>query len=78
MPQRERRNEVDQHEQDDPGIRWVCECSNPPVLLAIYDQSGRIEIKVRDRYYIAHDQLQATCPKCGARHVLNIRRQPEA
>jgi len=73
----ERRYEVDQHEHEDRSVRWVCDCSNPPVLLAIYDQSGRIEIKVRDRYYIAHDQLQATCPKCGTRHVLNIHWPPE-
>jgi hypothetical protein len=72
----ERRYVVEQHEHDDRAIRWVCDCSNPPVLLAIYDQSGRIEIKVRDRYYIAHDQLQATCPRCGTRHLLNIRQSP--
>ena len=64
------------YEHEDRGIRWVCDCSNPPVLLAIYDQSGRIEIKVRDRYYIAHEELQATCPRCGTRHVLNIRQSP--
>ncbi|HET7037313.1 MAG TPA: hypothetical protein VFI42_16630 [Thermomicrobiaceae bacterium] len=48
----------------------------PPVLLAIYDRSGRIEIKVRDRRYVAHDQLQATCPRCGTCHTLNIRQPP--
>lgn len=63
-------------EREDPSVRWVCDCSTPPVLLAIYDRSGRIEIKVRDRHYIAHDQLQATCPRCGARHTLNIRQPP--
>jgi hypothetical protein len=63
-------------EAGDQSIRWVCDCSNPPVLLAIYDPSGRIEIKVRDRHYIAHNQLQATCPRCGTRHMLDIRRPP--
>jgi hypothetical protein len=67
---------VAQREHEGHSIRWVCNCSNPPVLLAIYDRSGRIEIKVRDRYYIAHDQLQATCPRCGTRHVLDIRQPP--
>lgn len=60
----------------DRGLRWVCDCSMPPVLLAIYDRSGRIEIKVRDRRYVAHDQLQATCPRCGTCHTLNIRQPP--
>lgn len=64
--------ESDEHETQE--VRWVCECSNPPVLLAVYDQTGRIEIKVRDRYYIARNQLQATCPRCGAHHVLDIRK----
>jgi hypothetical protein len=57
--------------------RWVCHCSNPPILLAIYDASGRIEIRVRDRHYIARNRLQATCPRCGAQHVLEIPRLPE-
>ena len=57
-------------------VRWVCDCATPPVLLAIYEPSGRIEIKVRDRHYIAHNQLQATCPRCGTRHTLDIRQPP--
>lgn len=61
------------HEHEGRSTRWVCDCSNPPVLLAIYDDSGRIEIKVRDRYYVAHDLLHAVCPRCGTRHVLDIR-----
>ena len=57
---------------NNPGIRWVCRCAHPPVLLAIYDHTGRIEVKVGDRYYIARDHLQATCPRCGTRHTLEI------
>ena len=64
---------MEDHEPGSRAIRWVCDCTHPPVLLAVYDESGRIEIKVRDRYYIAHDRLQAICPRCGARHVLDIR-----
>jgi hypothetical protein len=61
------------HPGSDQSVRWVCDCTTPPVLLAIYEPSGRIEIKVRDRHYIAHNQLQATCPRCGTRHTLDIR-----
>ena len=53
--------------------RWVCHCSHPPVLLAIYDRMGRIEIKVGDRYYIARGRIQAVCPKCGSWHTLEVR-----
>lgn len=52
--------------------RWVCHCSQPPILLAIYDQTGRIEIKVGDRFYIAQGQIQAACPRCGAWHTLDL------
>ncbi len=54
------------------GIRWVCHCIQPPVLLAIYDRTGRIEIKVGDRYYIAQDRMQAACPRCGTWHTLEV------
>jgi hypothetical protein len=54
------------------GIRWVCQCIQPPILLAIYDQTGRIEIKVGDRYYIAQERMQAACPRCGTWHTLEV------
>jgi len=66
---------VDDHAQVHEHTRWVCDCTNPPVLLAIYDESGRIEIKVRHRHYIASGRLEATCPRCGAHHVLDVRQQ---
>jgi hypothetical protein len=69
---------VKHHEHEDHSVRWACDCSSPPVLLAIYDDSGRIEIKVRDRYYIARGRPQAVCPRCGTRHVLDIRRHPSS
>jgi hypothetical protein len=56
------------------GIRWVCHCSSPPILLAMYDETGRIEVKVGDRYYIAQGRIQASCPRCGTWHTLEIRR----
>jgi hypothetical protein len=66
--------QVGDREHEGGSRRWVCDCTQPPVLLAIYDDSGRIEIKVRDRYYIARGRLQATCPRCGTRHLLDIHR----
>lgn len=65
-----------QRSQSAPSMRWVCECTNPPTLLATYDGSGRIEVKVRDRRYIARDRLLAICPRCGTRHLLQIRGLP--
>lgn len=52
--------------------RWVCRCTEPPVLLAIYEETGRIEVKVRQRRYIAHGRLEAICPRCGTRQVLHV------
>ncbi len=57
-----------------PRYRWECRCSDPPILLARYDPSGHLEIKVRDRfYYMASGWVQAICPKCGATHLLDLR-----
>ena len=53
--------------------RWVCPCQEPPVLLATYDRQGRINIKVRDRYWHVRGQVQAICPRCGAEHILDLR-----
>lgn len=50
--------------------RWVCACQEPPVLLATYDDSGRVNIKVRDRYWHCQGRVQTICPKCGQEHVL--------
>lgn len=58
--------------QRSASTRWVCQCIQPPILLAIYDQTGRIEIKVGDRYYIAQDRMQAACPRCGTWHTLEV------
>lgn len=57
----------------DPVFRWQCRCQNPPVLLATYDAEGRVNIKVRDRYWHVHGQVQTICPRCGAEHVLDLR-----
>jgi hypothetical protein len=62
-----------EHVSGQTSIRWVCHCSASPILLAVYDRSGRIEVKVGDRYYIAHGRIQAACPRCGTWHTLEIR-----
>lgn len=55
--------------------RWECRCGDPPILLARYSPGGQIEIKVRDRFYfMASRCVQATCPRCGAQHILDLRR----
>lgn len=69
---------MSQEEHQHQGIRWVCDCTQPPILLAVYDRSGRIEVKVGERYYIASHRLQATCPRCGTRHVLDISQRSPA
>jgi hypothetical protein len=58
-----------------PPFRWVCPCQEPPVLLATYDPTGRLNIKVRDRYWhlFGFGHVQAICPRCGAEHVLDLR-----
>jgi hypothetical protein len=57
----------------EPKLRWECRCSEPPILLARYDAGGQVQIKVRDRFYIASGCVYATCPRCGAQHVLDLR-----
>jgi hypothetical protein len=53
--------------------RWECRCSDPPILLAMYEPGGQVEIKLRDRFYLASGCVHATCPKCGAQHILDLR-----
>jgi hypothetical protein len=57
----------------EPKQRWECRCSDPPILLARYDPGGQVQIKVRDRFYIASGCVYATCPRCGTQHVLDLR-----
>ncbi len=56
-----------------PKQRWECRCGDPPILLGMYEPGGQIQIKVRDRFYEASGCVHATCPRCGARHVLDLR-----
>lgn len=54
--------------------RWCCHCSEPPVLLATVED-GRVNLKVRDRYYHIEGirgRVRATCPRCGKQHVLTL------
>jgi hypothetical protein len=45
------------------------------VLLATYGPNGRINIKVKDRYWhlFGFGQVQAICPRCAAEHILDLR-----
>ena len=63
-----------------PTYRWECPCQEPAVLLATYDPGGKVNIKVRDRYWhvFGFGQVQAICPKCAAEHVLDIRQLQDA
>jgi len=58
-----------------PAYRWECPCQDPPVLLATYGPDGRMNIKVRDRYWHLYGfgQVQAICPRCAGEHVLDLR-----
>lgn len=53
--------------------RWECRCIDPPILLAMYEPGGQVEIKLRDRFYQASGCVHATCPRCGAQHILDLR-----
>jgi hypothetical protein len=53
--------------------RWECRCSEPPILLAMYEPGGQVEIKLRDRFYLASGCVHATCPRCGTQHILDLR-----
>lgn len=58
----------------EPPYRWECRCQAPPVLLATYTPNGRINIKVRDRYWHLYGfgQIHAVCPRCGGEHILDL------
>ncbi len=60
------------HHDRDMVFRWECRCQDPPVLLATYEPNGRINIKVRDRYWHVFGSVRAICPKCGADHLLDL------
>jgi hypothetical protein len=70
------RNEMQQNPRDAASrgpIRWECSCQQPPVLLATYDDRGRIHIKARDRYWHVEGAVQTVCPRCGSEHTLDLR-----
>jgi hypothetical protein len=52
-------------------VRWECHCQSPPVLLGTHDASGKVHIKVRDRYWHIIGIVKTTCPKCGSEHILS-------
>lgn len=54
--------------------RWTCPHHNPPVLLAMVDANGHLQIKVGHRVWVVNDysSVTATCPKCGVRHTRKI------
>jgi hypothetical protein len=53
--------------------RWECRCREPAVLLGTFERSGRINIKVRDRYWHVEGVVRTTCPRCGVEHLLDLR-----
>lgn len=57
-------------------VRWECRCQQPPVLLGTYDARGRINIKMRDRYWHIDGVVQTVCPRCGSEHRLDLRGEP--
>lgn len=59
----------------DREVRWVCACKDPAVLLATYEPDGRLNIKVRDRFWqlVGFGQVKAVCPRCGKTHTLDLR-----
>lgn len=60
-------------------VRWECRCQHPPFLLATYDATGLIQIKVRNRYWYVRGTVQTICTRCGGEHSLDLRQgQPEA
>jgi hypothetical protein len=67
------------HQRAAPGAthgtvsRWVCRCQEPPFLLGTFDEAGRINIKMRDRYLHIMGVVATHCPRCGAEHVLDLR-----
>ena len=60
-----------------PSERWVCPCQDPPVLLATWDRAGRVNVKVRDRYwhFTGFGMVKAVCPRCATEHVLDLPRE---
>jgi hypothetical protein len=56
-----------------PVQRWTCPCQEPPVLLGTYDERGRVNIKVRDRYWHVQGRVHTICPRCGREHTLDPR-----
>ncbi|HYI14668.1 MAG TPA: hypothetical protein VEX37_04720 [Thermomicrobiales bacterium] len=58
--------------------RWECRCADPAILLAMYEPGGQVEIKLRDRFYLASGCVHATCPRCGTQHILDLRPSSDA
>ncbi len=67
----ERTRSVDGRSGKGPISRWVCDCQDPPVLLATYDGQGTVNIKSRDRYWTVRGEVWARCPLCGTEHYFD-------
>jgi len=61
-------------------VRWECHCQDPPVLLATWQPGGRVNIKVRDRYWHldGFGTVSTTCPRCATTHELDLGESPPA
>ncbi len=61
-------------EPTSPAVRWECHCQTPPVLLATWQPGGRVNIKVRDRYwhFDGFGTVRTVCPRCATSHELDL------
>ena len=61
-----------------PAVRWECRCQKPPVLLGTWQPGGRVNIKVRDRYWHldGFGHVSTVCPRCARTHELDLGPSP--
>lgn len=60
-----------------PVYHWICSCREPPVVLGMYDLTGRVTLKDFDRYWQLNGRVATNCPKCGKPHMLDVPLHPE-
>jgi hypothetical protein len=74
MRPQERDEQVEGREAGGKPRRWVCRCSEPPMLLATIE-GNEANIKIRDRYYhivSRQGSIQTMCPLCGKQHTITF------
>ncbi|HQY29959.1 MAG TPA: hypothetical protein PK691_01670 [Thermomicrobiales bacterium] len=60
-----------------PVYHWECSCRQPPVVLALFDLSGRVAIQNPERYWQIDGRIVTNCPGCGKQHLLHLTLRPE-